>query len=466
MYSSIKFFFLFVFVLSFFNGCSTLPNVSKVINDAPSGQEPHQIVSADGLLSPEKSSAILERLKKSVDPTDMMQRSVAVIESVSDSPLTKGNKVTLLLDGSNTYPAMFEAIRNAKDHINLETFILEDITINEDTGLKLADLLLQKQAEGVQVNILYDKTGCQSTPASFFQYLRDGGIKVTEFNPIHQDKTEEKTRLAKLDHRKILIIDGKIAFTGGVNISEVYTSGFSGMKKNQQSKIPWRDTDVQIEGPAVAEFQKLFIGTWERQKGEKLAERNYFPDFEKDVGNTLVGVVGSEPGTVNRNTFILYVSAITFAEHSIHITNAYFIPDNQTIDALIDAAKRGVDVKIILPDITDSALADYAGQYFYSKLLQSGVKLYRRKNALLHAKTLVIDDVWSTVGSTNMDFLSFSSNDEVNAVILSSEFAAEMEKMFATDLAASKEITLKEWKNRPLFSKFRELFVHLFSHLL
>ncbi len=457
-------FLLLLSILSL-SGCPPLPNVSEKIQGAPGRQESPQILSAKGLLSPKQSKALVERLQRSVDPTDILQRYIAVIESVSESPLTKGNKVTLLVDGPATYAAMFKAIRKATDHINLETFIMEDIIANDETGLKLADLLLQKQAEGVQVNLLYDSAGSYSTPASFFQRLRDGGIQVAEFNPINPLKARGKWRLAKSDHRKILIVDGKVAFTGGVNISQVYSSGLSGRGEHDKTQIPWRDTDVQIEGPAVAEFQKLFLDTWQRQKGAKLSERNYFPDL-KEEGNTLVGVVGSSPGESNRITFILYVSAITFAEHSLHMTNAYFVPDHQTVDAITDAAKRGVDVKIILPGTSDSSLASYAGQYFYSELLKSGVKLYRRRNVLLHAKTLVIDGVWATVGSTNMDFWSFSSNDEVNAVILSHDFAMEMEKMFAADLAESDQIRWEEWEKRPLFSKVRERFYHLFSHWL
>ena len=442
----IKPFLLFWLSLSILSlsGCASLPNVSEKIQEAPLSQKSPQILSAKGLLSPKQSKALMERLKRSVDPTDMLQRYIAVIESVSESPLTKGNKVTLLVDGSATYAAMFKAVENARDHINLETFTMEDIV--DETGMKLADLLLQKQAAGVQVNILYDSIGSYTTPASFFQRLRDGGIQVTEFNPINPLKARGKWRLAKSDHRKILIVDGKVAFTGGVNISQVYSSGLSGRREHDQTQIPWRDTDVQIEGPAVAEFQKLFLETWQRQVGAKISERNYFPDLKKDEGNTLVGVVGSSPGEANRITFILYVSAITFAENSLHMTNAYFVPDHQTVDALTEAAKRGVDVKIILPGTTDSSLAQYAGQYFYSELLKSGVKLYRRYNVLLHAKTLVIDGVWSTVGSTNMDFWSFSTNDEVNAVILSREFAMEMEKLFETDLEASGEIRWEEWE--------------------
>ena len=452
--------FLWLSILSL-SGCASLPNVSEKIEGAPVGRESPQILSAKGLLSPKQSKALIERLQQSVNPTDVLQRYMALIESVSESPLTKGNKVTLLVNGPATYAAMFKAIRKATDHINLETFIMEDI--EDETGVKLSDLLLQKQAAGVLVNILYDSLGSYSTPASLFQRLRDGGIQVTEFNPVNPIKARGKWRLAKSDHRKILIIDGKVAFTGGVNISLVYSSGLSGRREHDQTQIPWRDTDVRIEGPAVAEFQKLFLDTWQRQDGAKLSERNYFPDLKKEEGNTLVGVVGSSPGEANRVTFILYVSAITFAENSLHMTNAYFVPDRQTLEALRDAAKRGVDVKIILPGTTDSSSAQYAGQYYYSELLKSGVKLYQRRNVLLHAKTLVIDGIWSTVGSTNMDFWSFSTNDEVNAIILSREFAMEMEKMFAADLEESVEIRWEEWKKRPLLSKIREWAAHLFS---
>ena len=177
-------FFLFVSILSLSNGCATLPNVSEKIDEAPTGQKPRQIVSSKGLLSPQKSKAIMERLKRSVNPTDILERYTAVVESVTESPLTKGNKVTLLIDGPATYAAMFEAIRNAKKHINLETFILED----DEIGRKFTDLLLQKQAEGVQVNIIYDSMGSLTTPESFFKRLRDGGIQVVEFNPVNPFK--------------------------------------------------------------------------------------------------------------------------------------------------------------------------------------------------------------------------------------------------------------------------------------
>ena len=454
-------FFLLLVPTAFFGaGCATLPNVSDKIQDAPVAQPSPQIISAKGLLSPKQSQALMERLQRSVDPTDILQRYSAVIESVSESPLTKGNKVTLLVDGLATYAAMFKAAENAKDHINIETYTIEDI--EDERGRKFADLLLQKQAEGLQVNLIYDSLGSFTTPAAFFQRLRDGGIRVVEFNPQNPLKARGKWRLAKSDHRKILIVDGKVAITGGINISRVYSSGSSGAEPEKEAQLPWRDTDVQIEGPAVAEFQKLFLNTWQKQKEATLSDRNYFPDL-KEAGNALVGVLGSTPGENNRITFIMYVAAITFAENSLHLTQAYFVPDAQIMKALTEAAKRGVDVKIILAGTTDRSLALYASHYHYSDLLKSGVKLYKRRNVLLHAKTLVIDGVWSTVGSTNMEWWSFSSNDEVNAVILSRRFAIEMENMFAKDLAESDPIRWEDWKKRPLLSRIREQLAHLFS---
>ncbi len=455
------FFFLFISILSLGNGCATLPRVSEKIDAAPTAQKTRQIVSSKGLLSPEKSKAIMERLKQSVNPMDILERYTAVVESVTESPLTKGNKVTLLIDGPATYAAMFEVIRGAKDHINLETFILED----DEIGKKFTDLLLRKQAEGVQVNIIYDSMGSFTTSESFFKRLRDGGIHVVEFNPVSPLKGHLKWLMINPDHRKILIVDGKVAISGGINISKVYSGRLSGRKKVKGDPLSWRDTDVQVEGPAVAEFQKLFLDTWSKQEGPKLSEQDYYPKMKED-GNALVRVVGSTPGSDNRITFIMYVVAITFAEHSIHLTNAYFVPDKQILNAFADAARRGVDVKIILPSTTDSSLVLNAARHNYSKLLKAGVKIYERRNVVLHAKTAVIDGVWSTVGSTNLDYWSLLSDDEVNAVVLSREFAVEMERTFAGDLAQSDQIQWDKWGKRPLLQKIKESFMHLFSRWL
>jgi len=448
--------------LFFIESCATLPDVKSIIADITSTEKtPPTIISAGGQLPPSKSREVINRLKQQVRSTDMLERHIAVMELLSSSPLVKGNKTSLLVDGEKTYDAMFRAIANATDNINFETYIFNDDRI----GRKLADLFLLKQSEGVQVNLMYDSIGSLNTPVSFFKRLKDGGVRVLEFNPINPLKVRKKWLITHRDHRKILVVDGKIAITGGVNVSQVYSSGFSEAGEDGKEKEAWRDTDVQIEGPAVAEFQKLFLEAWKQQKGSELPESRYFPVLQPR-GDDLIRVVGSTPGDVNRTTYIMYVSAFIYASNEIHVTNAYFAPDEQTIDALAEAAGRGVDVKIILPSTSDETLAFYAGRYYYSRLLKAGVKVYQRKEAMLHAKTAVIDSVWSTVGSTNMDFWSFASNNEVNAVILGREFAVQMEHMFQRDLAESNEVTLEEWKRRPLYPRMREWFAHLLSRWL
>jgi cardiolipin synthase len=263
-----------------------------------------------------------------------------------------------------------------------------------------------------------------------------------------------------------LIVDGSVAFTGGVNISRVYSSSsLSGGGNERNVEEAWRDTHVQIEGPAVAEFQKLFLDTWAREKGPELSKKNYFPTL-KQKGNDLVQVVGSTPAQQNPTTYIMYVSAFIFAENFIHLTSSYFVPDKQTVKALTDAAHRGVDVKIILPGITDSETVFYAGRSHYTHLLKSGVKLYEHRDTVLHAKTAVIDGVWSTIGSTNMELWSFLRNDEVNAIVISPDFADEMEAMFEKDLANSTQIFLEQWKERPLFGRMREWLGRLIQYWL
>ena len=404
----------------------------------------------------------MERLKRQAGPTDILDRHIALVESISGSPLVAGNKVTLLIDGPGTYAAMLKMIQNAKDHINFETYIFED----DEVGRRFANLLIQKQSEGVPVNLIYDSVGCSNTPTAFFQRLRDGGVQTLEFNPINLLNIDKEGFLTHRDHRKILIVDGSVAFTGGVNISRVYSSSSPSVEHRERNvEEAWRDTHVQIEGPVVAEFQRLFLDTWARGKGPELSEGNYFPTLKRQ-GSDLMEVVGSTPGQENRITYMMYVSAFVYAQKFIHLTNAYFVPDEQAVEALTEAARRGVDIKIILPGTSDEGAAFYAGRSYYTQLLKSGVKLYELRSNMLHAKTAVIDGVWSTVGSTNMDLWSFLRNDEVNAIILGRDFAEKMETMFQGDLQQSNEILLTQWKKRPLRERLREWFARLFRHWL
>ncbi len=459
-----------IIIMGSFFGCATLPKVSEIVEDVPADGKPPQIVNAKGTLPHTEAKAIVKKIKRFSGVSDIVERQTLALQAVSGEPLISGNKVTLLVDGPATYASMLKAVDAAKHNVDFETFIFND----DEVGQRFAEEFLKKEAEGVQVNIIYDAVGSRNTPLTFFQRMRDNGINVLEFNPINPFLLfVGKLHLTHRDHRKILVVDGSTAFTGGVNISNVYSGGTSGISgehrearmKERETGEPWRDTHVRIEGPAAAEFQNLFFETWTDKKGAQLQGTDYFPKL-KSRGSDLVQVVGSTPGEENRITFIMYVAAFLNAQRSIHLTTPYFVPDRQTVSALIDAAERGLDVKIVLPEKSDSTLALYAGRYYYSNLLKAGVKIYERKHVMIHAKTCVVDGVWSTVGSTNMDLWSFLHNNEVNAIVISGDFAGEMEGLFISDLEQSKEITLDEWRKRPLFPRIGEWFAHLFRHYL
>ncbi|HTD90249.1 MAG TPA: cardiolipin synthase, partial [Burkholderiales bacterium] len=413
-------------------GCSSLPTI--VPDMALHSGRPVQLDGARGPLTAQQSKAILDKLKKGGDETNIFDRHLALEAAIVGTPLMVGNKVVLLQDGEATFQAMFNAIRNAKRHINLETYTIEDDAI----GNRFANELIQKQKQGVQVNLIYDSVGSIGASKDFFKRFTDAGVKVVEFNPINPLATKAGWNVNQRDHRKLLIVDGQIAFTGGINISSVYSGGSFSQRASSrpEEKAPWRDTHVQVEGPVVAEFQKMFLGTWEKQKGKALAPGSYLVPLG-NKGKEVVRAIGSSPDESYTLMYATLISAINSAETSVYLTNAYFVPDPQLLGALKAAAQRGVDVKIVLPSYSDFWLVLYAGRSRYEELLRAGAKIYERRDRLLHAKTVIIDGVWSTIGSTNLDWRSFLHNDEVNAVILGQEFAAQMLAMFEKDVASS-----------------------------
>ncbi|CAN5510662.1 phospholipase D-like domain-containing protein [soil metagenome] len=430
--------------------CSSLPTI---VPDMARSSGPVQLEGANGPLSPARSKAILAKLEAGGAKTSIFDRHLALEGAIGDSPLVAGNKVVLLQDGPTTYKAMFAAIEAARDHIDMETYILED----DEVGKKFAATLIAKQQAGVQVNLIHDSVGTLGTPKEFFKPLMDAGIKVLEFNPINPLTAKAGWDVNQRDHRKLLVVDGQVAILGGINISSVYSGGSFSQRSRQRpdGALPWRDTDLQITGPVVAEFQKLFMETWEKQKGEPLPPRNYFPDLTR-TGNNVVRAIGSSPDDPYSLIYATLISALRSAETEILLTNAYFVPDPQLIAALKGAVARGVDVKLILPSHTDSWLVFNAGRAHYEDLLRGGIKIFERQEALLHAKTAVIDGVWSTVGSTNLDWRSFLHNQEINAVVLGGEFGDEMRAAFMKDLASSKPVTLEEWERRPIDMRLKE----------
>jgi len=269
------------------------------------------------------------------------------------------------------------------------------------------------------------------------------------------------------DHRKLLIADGRVAFLGGINISSVYSGGSSsgGGSRGTGERQPWRDTDLQVEGPVVAEFQKLFIETWEKQKGEPLAKRQYFPPLQRQ-GDEVVHAIGSAPEEPFSAIYATFISAIDSAEREVLLTNAYFVPDPQLIASLKAAVARGVDVRLVLPGTSDAPLVFHAGRSYYDELLSAGVKIYERRRALLHSKTALIDGVWSTVGSTNLDWRSFLHNQELNAVVLGAGFGAQMRASFEDDLANSEQISLGKWRWRSIGTRAKEAFARVWQYWL
>ena len=450
-------------------GCSSLPYISPDLR--PVDPSSVQFRTASGkILSPERSRALIEKLAGTGEQADILARHLALEQAVSDSPLTLGNRVVLLEDGPATYAAMFAAIDSARDSINMETYILD----GDETGERFAVVLLAKAAQGVQVNLIRDSVGTLGTPAAFFKRLIDGGVNVVEFNPVNPLVAKAGWDVNQRDHRKLLVVDGRVAIMGGINISSVYSGGSSSRsgsgsgdngKDKRANSLPWRDTDLLIEGSAVAQLQKLFFATWDDQKAARPPSRDYFPAAAR-AGSEVVRAIGSTPDEPFSQIYVTLISAINSAENEILLTNAYFVPDPQLMQALIRAVARGVEVKMIVPSTTDSSLVFHAGRSHYEPLLRAGVQLFERKSALLHAKTALIDGVWSTVGSTNLDWRSFLHNQEVTAVVLGSEFGAKMRDSFDRDLAESDLITLEAWERRPLKTRAKEAFARLWEYWL
>ncbi len=444
-------------------GCSSLPTIVPDLAPVRGRALPLQMQGAAGPLSAAQSRAVLARLQRRSPDTSIFDRHLALEEEITGHPLTTGNRVQLLQDGPATYAAMLAAIAGARDHIHMETYILEDDAV----GRQFAQALIDKQAQGVQVNLVHDSLGTLGTPAAFFQRLTDAGVQVLAFNPVNPLALRQDWALNQRDHRKLLIVDGRTAFLGGINISSVYSGGsFGRVAQPRPTTGPaWRDTDLMLQGPVVADLQKLFLATWAQQQGPALVQKAWFP-APASPGTHVVRAIGSSPLDPFSQIYATLLSAIGSAETSVHLTNAYFAPDPQLLAALSAAAARGVDVKLILPGKTDSWLVFHVGRGYYTQLLLAGVKIYERHGVILHAKTALIDGVWATVGSTNLDWRSFLHNFELNAVVLGAEFGSQLKAMFDRDLAASQPVLLGPWQQRPLDMRAKEWLARLWAYWL
>ncbi len=381
--------------------------------------------------------------------------------------------MALLEDGAQTYAAMLSAIKGAKHHVHMETYIFEA----DEIGQKFAEALAERARAGLDVRLIYDAVGSFKTPKEFFDDLAATGVKVLEFNPLSAG-TVVKDGLDGLnhrDHRKLMVVDGRVAFLGGINISSVYGSTSSSSPKEHKDtdspfeKRPWRDMQTRIDGPVVADLERAYLAQWAEHGQTKEApseDKEYFPQLTAQ-GSHVVRVMEGSPSQQNANAmYITLISAIDNAEKEVRIMNPYFVPHESLRKALEGAARRGVDVRLVLPSHSDSQLAYHAGRSFYGGLLEAGVRIFERRDRMLHAKAAIVDGVWSTVGSTNLDWRSLLYNDEINVVVIGPEFAGQMSQVFDQDLAQSEEITPQKWRERSLKDHFEEIAARVWARFL
>lgn len=369
----------------------------------------------------------------------------------SDATAYTNNKIEILSDGKKTFDAMFDAIRNAKNHIHVEFFIFG----NDKISNELREILIQKAQEGVRVRMIYDFWGSIFLSRMYLQSLREAGVFIRPFLPLRLRFGRSKINYR--NHRKILIVDGEIGFTGGLNIADRYRFG--------NSLGHWRDTFVRFEGPAVHGLQQLFLTDWYFVERKIIDDDKYYPTSRK-FRNNIVQIVSSGPDTDWEAIMQGIASAIMSATQYVYIHTPYFIP-NDVIDSCMQmSALSGVDVRLMIPNHSDSKLSDACTSSYLGKVLEAGIKVYKYKKGFLHSKAIVIDGFISIVGSANLDERSFNQNFEVNAFIYDSKTAETLSNLFERDMKNCFELTLEAWSNRKRRQKLKESFARLFSPLM
>ena len=376
---------------------------------------------------------------------DLLQHQLEAMAALGAATLYRGNTARLLVDGPATFAAMQQAINQAQHRILLESYIFEDQGIAAD----IAALLVAKAGSGVRVALLYDSVGSYGTETAFFEAMAAGGVSLCAFNPLSPLQRLGAWGLNHRDHRKLLVVDSDIAFTGGINISQVYSSGSFGRRNRPADPLVsgWRDTQVALRGPVVGALADNFGDIWRSQHCPDTLGPAPAPALASP-GARVVQVLTSGPDEGPNRIYRSLLSAIDASRRSVYLTMAYFAPGPEMVQALCDAARRGVDVVLVLPGRSDLALVLHAGRANYEQLLAAGVKLHELQQALLHAKTAVIDGVYSTVGSSNLDWRSLADNSELNVVVLGDDFGSEMEALFRRDQAAAQAIDPQVWQQR------------------
>ena len=359
--------------------------------------------------------------------------------------LLPGNNVTTLRNGDEIFPAMLKAIRNARRSIDFETYVYWKGSV----GREFAEALAERARAGVAVHVILDWQGTQKLDRDSIQLMKDAGVKIVQFNPLAWYKLNfwySPARINNRTHRKLLIVDGKVGFTGGVGIADEW-------KGDGQNPEHWRDNHYRVEGPVVAELQSAFLDNWLRTDGSVLHGNDYFPPISRKGPYKAQTFKSSSKGG-SESARLMYLMSVSSASKSVRLANAYFLPDNLAIDTFLEAARRGVRIEIIVPGPhMDQKTVRRASHNKWPKLLEAGIRIYEYQPTMFHCKYMIVDDLWVSVGSSNFDARSFRLNAEANLNVLNRSFAAEQTRVFEQDKANSKEITLEMMKRRPIISK-------------
>ena len=366
--------------------------------------------------------------------------------------LIAGNRAEVLLNGQEIFPAMLAAIRAAKRTITFETYIYW----SGEVGREFAEALSERARAGVKVHVLLDWVGSSKMDASLLESMKAAGVAIQRYN---RPRWYNIGRLNNRTHRKLLVVDGRVGFTGGVGIADIWSG-------NAQDPKHWRDTHFRIEGPAVAQMQSAFMDNWVEVTGEVLHGEPYFPPIEQR-GEHYAQVFTSSPGGGAESMQLMYLLSIAAAAKTIRMSASYFVPDDVSIAMFVAAMKRGVKVQLILPGPhIDTEIVRRASRSTWGKLLRAGAEIYEYQPTMFHCKVMVVDELWTSVGSTNFDNRSFAVNDEANLNIHDGEFARRQVEIFEQDLKVSRRITAEEWERRPWTEKLWEHTLGLLSSQL
>ena len=367
------------------------------------------------------------------------------IEAHTNAQIVGGNRIDILLNGDETFPAMLREIKKANSTITFAQYVFEEGAISRD----LAQAFAERCKAGVSVEILLDNHGSANAPSGLLDTMKIAGCHVEHFRRVDAKGIIFPWKFLSYNyrsHRRILVIDGRVGFTGGYGISKAWEG-------NGRTPEHWRDTNARIEGPAVKFLQSAFAESWLETTGSALGGNAYFPRLEAR-GEVPAQIVRSSPTNGSFQSYMLYLLSISSAQKSIMVTNPYFIPDKVMTKALVKAAARGVRVSVLVPGKIDSQLAYAMSRNHYGPLLLGGVQIYEYQVCLLHAKTMVVDGIWATIGTTNFDNRSFALNQEINLTVHDRAVAGRLEEIFQEDLKYAKQISYDEWKSRGLYERF------------